>query len=145
MSRLAPQFANEQKAEESKLANQGIYAGSEAYNGSMNQLAQQKNDAYVQAALQGMNAGTDARQQALSEQQLKANMPINLINALRTGTQVVTPQGANTANAGNAGGADYSTAAQNAYQAALGNANVKNSQYNSNMNAAASLLNYAAS
>lgn len=145
MSRLEPQFANEQKALETKLANQGIYAGSEAYNGAENQLAQQKNDAYVQAALQGMNTGLQARQQGLAEQQLKANMPINLINALRTGTQVVTPQGANIPQAGNAGGTDYLTAANNAYNAALGNANVKNAQYNSNMNAAASLLNYAAS
>lgn len=146
MARLEPQFANEKKANENRLANQGIYEGSEAYNGSMNNLAQQKNDAYVQAALQGMNAGTAQRQQALSEQQLAANMPINLINALRTGTQVVTPTGANTAPAGQAQGVDYTGAAQNAYNAALGNANVKNAQYNGNVNAAATigsgLLNY---
>lgn len=146
MSRLAPQFANEQTALETKLANQGIYQGSQAYNGAMNQLAQQKNDAYNQAALQGINAGTAARQQALSEQQLKANMPINLINALRTGMQVTTPTGAVTSQQGNAGGVDYSTAAQNAYNAALGNANIANQQYNSNVNAASTLgsglLNY---
>lgn len=146
MSRLEPQFANEKKANETRLANQGIYEGSDAYSGSMNQLAQQKNDAYVQAALQGINTGTAQRQQGLAEQQLKANMPINLINALRTGTQVVTPQGANVSQAGAAGGADYTTAAQNAYNAALGNSNVKNAQYNANVNAAANvgtgLLNY---
>ena len=146
MSRLEPQFANEKKANETRLANQGIYEGSEAYGGSMNQLAQQKNDAYVQAALQGMNVGTQARQQGLSEQQLAANMPINLVNALRTGTQVVTPQGANVTPAGNAGGTDYTTAANNAYQAAIGNSNVANSRYNSNVNSAATLgsglLNY---
>lgn len=149
MARLEPKFANEKTAEETKLANQGIYQDSDAYRGAMNQLATQKNDAYVQAALQGMNAGTQARQQGLSEQQLRANMPINLINALRTGTQVVTPQGANTTPSGNAGGADYSTAAQNSYNAALGNANMANSQYNSNVNAAGTigsgLLNYFSS
>lgn len=78
--RLDPRFAREEEAVRSRLANQGIVAGSEAYNRELDQFGQTKNDAYNQLLLQG-------RGQAAAE----VNMPINQITALLSGSQVTNP------------------------------------------------------
>lgn len=78
--RLDPRFAREEEAMRSRLANQGIVAGSDAYNRELDQFSQSKNDAYNQLLLQG-------RGQAAAE----VNMPINQITALLSGSQVSNP------------------------------------------------------
>lgn len=78
--RLDPRFAREEESVRSRLANQGIVAGSDAYNREMDQFNQSKNDAYNQLLLQG-------RGQAAAE----VNMPINQITALLSGSQVSNP------------------------------------------------------
>lgn len=94
--RLDPRFAREQDALQTRLAQQGITPGSEAYNREVELLNQAKNDAYNQLALQG-------RGQAFGELQALRNQPINEITALLSGSQVSnpnvamqTPQGAAT-------------------------------------------------
>ena len=72
--RLDPRFERARNDMQSRLANQGISAGSEAYSREMDQIGQQENDAYNQLMLQG-------RGQAASE----VNMPINQITALLSG------------------------------------------------------------
>lgn len=78
--RLDPRFAQEEEALRTRLANQGIAPGSEAYNRELSQMGQTKNDAYNQLLLAG-------RGQAASE----VNMPINQITALLSGSQVSNP------------------------------------------------------
>lgn len=78
--RLDPRFAREEEAMRTRLANQGIGVGSEAYNSEMERLSQSRNDAYNQLMLQG-------RGQAAAE----VNMPINQITALLSGSQVANP------------------------------------------------------
>lgn len=78
--RLDPRFAQEEDALRTRLANQGIAPGSEAYNREMSLMGQNKNDAYNQLLLSG-------RGQALNE----VNMPINQITALLSGSQVSNP------------------------------------------------------
>ena len=78
--RLDPRFERARNDMQSRLANQGISAGSEAYSREMDQIGQQENDAYNQLMLQG-------RGQAASE----VNMPINQITALLSGSQVTNP------------------------------------------------------
>lgn len=78
--RLDPRFEQERSALQTRLANQGIGIGSEAYNAEMDRFGQTKNDAYNQLMLQG-------RGQAASE----VNMPINQITALLSGSQVQNP------------------------------------------------------
>lgn len=78
--RLDPRFERDEDALRTRLANQGIAPGSEAYNREMELLGNAKNDAYNQLALQG-------RGQALSE----INQPINQITALLSGSQVSNP------------------------------------------------------
>ena len=79
--RLDPRFAREEDALQTRLANQGITAGSEAWRREMDQFGQTKNDAYNNLVLNG-------RGQAASE----VNMPINQITALLSGSQVSSPQ-----------------------------------------------------
>lgn len=134
MARLTPQFERKQSQLETQLANQGLARGSEAWNNATGDLAQQRTDAELQAALQGMQTGQQARQQALQEQSFLQSQPINTLNALRSGSQVTAPQFGPTA-----GGANYSQAAQNQYNANLGAANANNANSANTMNGLFSL------
>ena len=83
--RLDPRFAQEEDRLRTRLANQGVTAGSEAFNREMSSLGQMRNDAFNQLMLQG-------RGQAFSELQAQRNQPINEISALLSGSQVSNPQ-----------------------------------------------------
>lgn len=82
--RLDPRFAQEDEALRTRLSNQGIKAGSTAYDREMGNLAQSKNDAYNQLYLQG-------RGQAAQETLTEDNQRINQISALLGGGQVSQP------------------------------------------------------
>lgn len=83
-ARLNPQFAQRRSGLESKLANQGITMGSEAWRNATTQLDQQENDAYNQLLLTGRG---QANQELLTER----NQPLNEITALMSGSQVSQP------------------------------------------------------
>ena len=109
-SRLDPMWQNNQNDLNSALANQGIVQGSDAYNRAQDQLSRNKNDAYNQAAYSAQQAGlaaeaqgfgqaaqgaqmdNAARAQGLQEQSTLATIPLNQLNALRSGTQITNPQ-----------------------------------------------------
>lgn len=141
LARELPQLNADQDALESRLADQGIALGSKAYDSAMGGLARQKNDLYSQAALQGINVGNTARQQALQEQLTGQSNEINLLNALRTGNQVSVPQLQGFGQQANVSGPDQLAAQQSTYNANLGNANVQNAQNNANTQSAISLAN----
>lgn len=82
--RLDPMFAQQDEALRSRLANQGIKAGSEAYDRELQNFGQGKNDAYNQLLLGG-------RGQAVQEQLAQDNQRINQISALMGGGQVSMP------------------------------------------------------
>jgi Chaperone of endosialidase len=82
--RLDPRFAREEDQMRTRLANQGVTAGSEAWNREMGQLGETKNDAYNNLMLQG-------RGQAFNELGAIRNQPINEISALLNGSQVASP------------------------------------------------------
>lgn len=83
-ARLDPRFERESEALESRLANQGLQPGSAAWQAHMDQLGQNKNDAYNQLYLTGRN-------QAVGEMRAERNQPINEITALLSGSQVSNP------------------------------------------------------
>ena len=116
--RLDPRFAQEEDKLRTRLANQGVTAGSEAWNREMSGLGQTKNDAYNSLALQG-------RGQAFGELQAQRNQPINEIAALMSGSQVSnpnvqmgTPQGAATTDVAGLINANYGQKQQN-YQSQM--------------------------
>lgn len=112
MARVQPYLDQRQEKLRTQLANQGVTQGSEAYNGSMDEFNRQANDAMMQAALNGIDVGQQARQQALSEAAFLRNEPLNELNALRTGTQVSAPQFNNVPQQQYTPGPNYLGAAQ---------------------------------
>lgn len=136
MSRLQPQLDRDQAALDNKLANQGITQGSEAWNTAQTLQNQAKNDAYMQAQLQGVNAGQIYNNEALANNQQgvanynqQYNAPLNEYNSLMSGVQVQNPTFAPPQNT-QVAPTDYMGAVQNAYQAALNSYNAKNSSSN---------------
>lgn len=83
-ARLDPMFAQRDEDLRTRLANQGIKAGSAAYDREMALLGQQQNDAYNQLLLTG-------RGQASQELLAEDNQRINQISALLGGGQVSAP------------------------------------------------------
>jgi hypothetical protein len=65
MQRLQPQMDIQQKTLDAKLANQGIVAGTEAYNRAKSSLGMQQNDLLTQAQLQAQGIGQNLFNQAL--------------------------------------------------------------------------------
>lgn len=108
-ARLDPQWERQEQQLRTQLANQGIPVGSEAWNNEMRSFNQGKNDAYSQANL----AAIQTAPQTLQLAEALRTQPLNELNALRTGSQVTTPQftpqpGANYLGATTAAG-NYAT------------------------------------
>lgn len=128
MSRLQPQLAQQEEALRTRLANQGITLGSDAYGKEMTSQGQRANDLQLQAALQGINLDQANRASALQEQAYVQDRPLNLVNALRSGAQVQSPQFQSYAQQATTSGPNYSGAAQQQYGAELDNVNAQNAQ-----------------
>ena len=85
MQRLQPQMDIQQKTLDAKLANQGVVAGTEAYNRAKMGLGLQQNDLLNQAQLSGLQAGNTLFQQGMqgaqfgnqAQQQLLTNQLAN--------------------------------------------------------------------
>jgi len=77
VNNLQPQFAQQQADLETRLANQGLSVGSEAYQRAMNDLMTQQNNAYTNAANQAVLSGQNAYSQSLSDAINSANFTNN--------------------------------------------------------------------
>ncbi len=138
-SRLDPQWQQRQQMSDTQLRNQGLAPGSEAYDAAKRDLGYQQNDAYQQAQAaavgQGLqnqqsqfNMGLAANQTGLQEGLSLYNQPLNTLNALRSASQVTTPQFGNVPQQQTVGGPNYSGAAgqTGAYDQALYNQQAQN-------------------
>lgn len=139
MSRLNPQFGRDEEAMRTRLINQGIAQGSEAYDREMDTFNQMKNDARVQAILGGQQYGTTAqnqalqrRNQAIQEYGAQRTAPLNEYIGFTSGTQVQNPQFQNI-NYGGAAGTDIAGLVQNKYNADYQNYANKVATRNQNM------------
>ena len=161
MSRLSPQIDRENNQSDAQLANQGIMQGSDAYKTAKTQLGQQHNDLLNNATVQGLSAGLQANQQKFGQNQAQYNsglaanqqgfsqaaynqmQPINVINALRTGSQVSSPSFVNAPQQQTTAGPDMMGAAQGQTKFDLG---LYNSQVgaNNSMNSTMGTLGAAA-
>lgn len=126
MSRLQPQLEQSEEQLRARLANQGIGLGSTAYGREQNMAGQRRNDLELQAALQGINLDQANRASALQEQAYIQDRPLNLINALRTGAQVQSPQFQNYNTQGLTQGADLMGAQTQQYGNLLDITNAQN-------------------
>ena len=126
MRRLQPQIQRETAQLETKLMNQGIAPGTEAWNTAKTQQAQQQNDMLTSAQIQGMQTGLSAQNQAFNQAAYNQMQPINVINALRTGSQVENPNFVNPVQQAQTSGPDILGATQAGYNAQLGAVNAQN-------------------
>lgn len=128
-SRLDPQWAQNSESHASQLANQGITQGSEAYDNSMRTFNQGKNDAYQQAQNSAQQFAPQTQQMDIAGR----DALLNELNAVRTGSQVQTPQfqGYQGAQIGQTpimqGAQAQGSALQNMYNAQLGASNSQTS------------------
>lgn len=84
-ARLDPMFQQREDSLKTNLLNRGIREGTEAWDRSMSNFGQQRNDAYNQMALTG-------DQWATQKAMLERSAPLNEFNALLRGQQVGMPQ-----------------------------------------------------
>lgn len=126
MRRLQPTMAAAQQSFDAKMANQGIAPGTEAYRNANREFQQGQNDLLTSAVTQGMQTGLGAQQQAFQQQAYNQMQPINVINALRTGTQVDNPNFVNPVQQAQTAGPDLLGAAQAQYQSQVAAANARN-------------------
>lgn len=123
--RMDPYWDRRYEGKKTELLNSGITMGSDAYNDSMGQFENSRNDAYNSARFgaQGL-----ANQAALSNR----NQPINEISALMSGSQVSNPMSAAVPQVGMAN-TDVAGIYNQDYQNRLGAANMQNSANNAMM------------
>lgn len=165
---LDPQFSQGEEQLRSRLANQGVVEGSEAYNNAMQNFDLQKQKAYSDAregAIAGgsadaqnmFNMGSQARSQLYGEQlannqtnnqarqqgeqELFAlrEQPLSELNALRTGNSAQLPQFQGTSQV-QTNPADIAGAINGQYQGQLGIYNANQQTANANTGAAASIV-----
>ncbi len=121
-SRLDPLWAQREQQQTTQLANQGLAPGGEAYTNAMRDFHGGRNDAYQNANL----AAIQTMPQTFQLGQQLRDMPLNEMNALKSGTPVSMPQFQPTQFAQGAQGPNITgaTGQQGAWQQALYNANV---------------------
>lgn len=112
---LDPQFADQGAALDSKLANQGLTVGNEAYDKAQAQFGRQKQAAYQSAQDAATSAGAAIQNQGFNQglqgaglQFAEYNQPLSSYSALMTGNQPTNPTfgnvpGVNQANTDVAG------------------------------------------
>lgn len=144
MQRLQPYLNRQRAAMDTKLANQGITNGSEAWKWDQDTFNRGENDQRIAALLAGDQAQQDlfnnsmssattqfnmglaggqfdnqARQQAIQEQDYFRNQPLNMLNALRSGNQVNMPQFGNVSAGSGIAPAPVYQATADSYDAAM--------------------------
>lgn len=134
MARFQPQIDQSHAALVTQLANQGISPGSEAYDNAMRVQDQSENDLRSQAALNGISVGQNAQNQQMQLLTALQNQPINMLNAVRSGSQVTNPSFTNVPQQATTAGPDYLGAANSQqanntglYNSQVGSANSSNS------------------
>ena len=88
LDRLSPILQRDEDALRTRLATQGLTQGSEAWRNEMDNFGRSKNDALSQAVLKGF----EIRPQTIQQESFIRNIPLNELNALRSGSQVTMPQ-----------------------------------------------------
>ena len=126
MARLNPTYDSQQSSLDAKLANQGLTPGSEAWRTAQTQFGQTRNDAQTQAALQAINLGMNQQGQTYTQSAANRNIPINELNALRTGSQVTNPTFGSSAQQAPVNGPDLLGAAKSTYDNDLASVNAQN-------------------
>lgn len=137
--RLDPQWEQREQMERTRLANQGLAPGGEAYTNAMRDFGNARNDAYNQARLSSIATMPQTYQLSTAERM----QPLSEFNAIRTGAQPQMPQFQPFGQTSIASNPSYMQAAmaQGQYDQGLYNADVAstNSMNSGMMSAAATV------
>ena len=125
MQRLQPQQQHQSEMSDQQLANQGIAPGTEAYNNAKRLLGQTQNDQLTSAIVGGMNTGLQANQQQYGQNLTNYNNTLANAQGIKS---LATPNYINPVQQQTTAGADLTGAAQNTYNAQLGNYNAQMAQ-----------------
>jgi hypothetical protein len=115
-ARYDPQKAQDDEALRNRLAQQGIHAGTDAYDREMNNFNEGWNDRYNQLMLTG-------RAQSVQEALTRRNQPLNEIIGIGSGTQVGLPQFSVPTNNYGIPGTDFANITANNYNQQMNNYN----------------------
>lgn len=150
MQRLNPDLDTQQAALDTKLANQGLTQGSEGWGTQQQQFGKQRNDANVAAQLAGaqiqnqfFNQAIAGNQATLGQRAYIRSIPLNELNALRSGAQVQNPTFSTPGQQGQTAGPDLMGASNSAYGANQNAINAQNAQTSSNTQAGVGLASTA--
>jgi hypothetical protein len=133
-SRLDPQWAQREESTRAQLANQGLDAGSQAYDNQMGNLGRERNDAYSSAMANAIGQGTAAGHVAFADNQSAQMQPYQQLGIM----QGLSAQPGFTA-AGSGQTPQLLNAASLGYQGALNQYGANQAGKNSTMSGAASL------
>lgn len=107
LERQAPMFQRNRERTENDLLIRGHNAGGQAWEAAQDDLSRAENDARLAAIQAGgseqsrlFGLESDARARAIQEQAYLRSLPLNEMNALRTGSQVTNPQFSPVASTG---------------------------------------------
>lgn len=136
-SRLDPQFDEQRRALETRLANQGIVQGTEAWQRAMDQFGRTMNDAYAGARRDAVAGGTaelsnlfglrsTARQNALAERTFERGLPLQELAAFMGTAPGITAPTFSSIPTQNVAPADITGPTAMAYQGQIANAQAKN-------------------
>jgi len=133
--RQNPELDRQQAALDSKLANQGLTQGSEGWGIGQTQFGKTRNDADIAAQMAGLqaqnqffNQAITGNQATLQQRNFLRQLPLNELNALRTGSQVTNPTFSTAGQQGQTSGPDLLGATNSQYNAQVGNVNAQNAQ-----------------
>jgi hypothetical protein len=119
LARLNPQIDRQREQLRTQLANQGIGMGNEAYRNAFADQNSRENDLLLGATTQGIGLDQASRAQGIQEQAFLQDRPLNLINALRSGTQVQGPQFQNVPQQATTSGPNVSQATNDLFNSQL--------------------------
>lgn len=154
-ARMNPQLEKDRAALETRLANQGITMGSEAWKTGFDDFNRQANDARLavdsragdeMARMFGLES--TARNQGINEMVQQRQIPLNELAAMLTGSQVQAPQFVNAPqgqiNPADIMGATYGSynGQMNAYNSAMQNQSAQNQGLYSLLGAGAQAAGY---
>lgn len=124
MKRYDTQFGRDEESTRSRMLAAGMGPGTEAYQREFERMDQARNDAELQAYLNaGKEQGADIERQSFLR-----NVPLNELNALRTGAQPSMPSFQAYGGGGQVQPAPVMQGAQQQYQGALDQYNAQAGQ-----------------
>ncbi|MFZ2196860.1 MAG: tail fiber domain-containing protein [Thermodesulfovibrionales bacterium] len=135
-SRLDPRFQQQEEQYRTRLYNQGLREGDEAYGQQMGEFGRTRNDAYQNAMNESIMGGGQEMSRQFTQGLQGRSALLNELQSLMSGGQVGMPQQPNVPGAGGSAPPDLMGAAGQQYGANVNQYNAQQAQQQSMQNMA---------